>query len=54
MCLSTLQDDFGANIDDMIHAQILDSLTTAHKPGIFVLLTGDGNLNSGKWVHKRE
>lgn len=46
VCL--LQDDFGANIDDMLHAQILDSITTAPEPAVLVLLTGDGNMNSGK------
>ena len=43
----TPQDDFGANIDDMLHAQILDALTCAPEPATLVLLTGDGNLNSG-------
>lgn len=42
------QDDYGANIDDLLHAQILDSLTTATTPGVLVLLTGDGNMNSGR------
>jgi hypothetical protein len=42
------QDDFGANIDDMLHAQILDSVTSAMTPGTLVLLTGDGNMNSGE------
>jgi hypothetical protein len=41
------QDDFGANIDDMLHAQILDTITSASTPGVLVLLTGDGNMNSG-------
>ncbi len=47
MLLLALQDDFGANIDDMLHAQILDAITAAPGPGTLVLLTGDGNLNSG-------
>ena len=42
------QDDFGANIDDMLHAQILDTVTSAKLPGVLVLLTGDGNFNSSK------
>lgn len=41
------QDDFGANIDDLLHAQILDTLTSAPEPRTLVLLTGDGNFNSG-------
>ena len=41
-------DDFGANIDDVLHAQILDTVTMQPVPGILVLLTGDGNLNSGR------
>jgi len=44
---SGAQDDFGANIDDMLHAQILDAVTATRNPGILVLATGDGNLNSG-------
>lgn len=45
---SGAQDDFGANIDDLLHAQILDTLTSAPTPGILVLMTGDGNMNSGR------
>jgi hypothetical protein len=47
MLLLAPQDDFGANIDDMLHAQILDAITAASVPGTLVLLTGDGNFNSG-------
>jgi hypothetical protein len=42
------KDDHGANIDDLLHAQILDTVTTEPVPGILVLLTGDGNINSGR------
>jgi hypothetical protein len=34
----------------MLHAQILDALTTAAEPATLVLVTGDGNLNGGKFV----
>ncbi len=43
-----LQDDVGANIDELLHAQILDSVTT-NPPATLVLLTGDGNMNGGTW-----
>ncbi len=51
VCL--LQDDVGANIDELLidmllHAQILDSVTT-NPPATLVLLTGDGNMNGGTW-----
>ena len=44
------RDDRGANIDELLHAQILDTVTTSSKPGVLVLVTGDGNMNSGKCV----
>jgi hypothetical protein len=34
----------------MLHAQILDTITAASVPGTLVLLTGDGNMNSGAFV----
>jgi hypothetical protein len=40
-------DDTGSHIDELLHAQILDTLTTA-TPGILVLLSGDGNTNGGR------
>jgi hypothetical protein len=41
-----LQDDAGAHIDELLHAQILDTVITK-SPAILALLTGDGNHNGG-------
>jgi hypothetical protein len=48
------QDDSAAHIDELLHAQILDTVTT-HPPSILVLLSGDGNPNGGMcmYVHTR-
>ena len=40
-------DDVHANIDEVLHAQILDTLMS-QEPATLVLMTGDGNANGGR------
>ena len=45
--------DAGANIDGLLQAQILDSVTSAASPGILVLLSGDGMMNGDQASYPR-